>query len=314
MNLQKSSFSTRRNEWLDYYDKFDYFSPDLIRDGCHPVIMEHGRSDKAIVLVHGLTDSPFFMTEIANHFYRNLGYNVYLPLLHFHGLKDPKGMEGVDLKEWKANVRFAIATAKSKAEKVSIGGLSTGGTLSFYMACVNPVINGELYLFSSALDLAGGPLGVFGEVKERLLRTFLADILDTMDEKTPLIGRNPYRYTKMDMDGAQELARLIKETDELLDEFDAENPFPKRVFAAHSQSDSTADINGIRILQKKTPAERFMFYEIPEELEVSHASLVLKNPVLAVNARDNEDPLEKANPKFAEMIEAVTEFQKGNSI
>lgn len=310
MNSQKSFNAPRKNEWLEYYKKFDYFSPDVIREGCFPRILEHEKTDKAIVLVHGLTDSPYFMTAIADHFHRNLGYNVYLPLLHFHGLKKPEGMEGVDLKEWKTNVRFAISTAKSKAAKVSIGGLSTGGTLSFYMACVNPSINGELYLFSAALDLAGGPLGIIGEIKERLLRTFLADALDTSDEKKPLIGRNPYRYSRMDMDGAQELARLIKETDELLEEFDGNNPFPKYVFAAHSQSDTTADINGIRILRKKTPKERFLFYEIPEALEVSHASLVLKDSVRAANAAENEAPLEKANPKFAEMMEAVTAFQK----
>ncbi|MCI5146675.1 MAG: hypothetical protein D3923_14400, partial [Candidatus Electrothrix sp. AR3] len=67
------------------------------------------------------------------------------------------------------------------------------------------------------------------ELKERLLRTWVADI---MDSDKPLIGDNPYRYSHMDMDGAQELARLIKETDIIIDEFSQQNPFPKRVFAA----------------------------------------------------------------------------------
>lgn len=41
-------------------------------------------------------------------------------------------MEGVKLEEWKSNVAYAIDTTASKARCVSIGGLSTGGTLSFY--------------------------------------------------------------------------------------------------------------------------------------------------------------------------------------
>ena len=31
------------NEWLEYYDRFNYFSREKIRDGCHPRIMENPR-------------------------------------------------------------------------------------------------------------------------------------------------------------------------------------------------------------------------------------------------------------------------------
>jgi esterase/lipase len=55
--------------------------------------MQHeGPTTKAIVLVHGLTVSPYFMTAIGDHFFQNLRYNVYLPLLQCHGLKEPKGV------------------------------------------------------------------------------------------------------------------------------------------------------------------------------------------------------------------------------
>ena len=130
--------------------------------------MEHTLPPKrAIVLVHGLTDSPYFLSAIAGHFYFNLGYNVYMPLLQGHELNSPNGMEGVELEEWKANVWFAVRTAADRVDRVSIGGLSTGGTLSFYMACTKPQIKGDLYLFSAALDLAGGPTGFIGAMKER---------------------------------------------------------------------------------------------------------------------------------------------------
>ena len=297
-------------EWLAYYGRFPYFSTDTVRDGCQPWVFEHkAATGKAIVLCHGLTDSPYFLKSIARHFHNNLGCDVYLPLLHGHGLKDPKGMEGVELEEWKANIGFAVDAAAGRADFVSVGGLSTGGTLSFYTACTNPKVTGDLYLFSAALDLAGGPMGLIGEMKERILRTFLADLLDS---KKPLIGRNPYRYARMDMDGARELARLIKETDGLIKAFDAKTPFPKRVFAAHSESDKTADISGIRNLQEKTPPESFTSYFIPKSEDVSHASLVLEEPIYAPDAAEGEKPLEEANPKFAEMMGAVTAFQQAS--
>jgi len=82
--------ATDGQEWLEYYERFAYFSADAVRDGCHPRLFKHtAPSDKAIVLVHGLTDSPYFMTAIARHFHTRLGYDAYLPLLHCHGLKQP---------------------------------------------------------------------------------------------------------------------------------------------------------------------------------------------------------------------------------
>ena len=299
----------RDNEWFEYYQQFDnYFSPEAVRDGCHPRIMEHSEpAAKAIVLVHGLTDSPHFVTAIGEHFHQTMGYNVYMPLLHCHGLKNPRGMENVELDEWKANVRFAINTAAGRADRVSIGGLSTGGTISFYMACTKPKINGDLYLFSAALDLAGGRTGLLGELMERVGRTFLVDILDHFDNDEPLIGANPYRYARMDKDGAQELTHLIKETDDLLDGFDAKYPFPKRVFAAHSECDSTASIDGPEELEEKSRDDDFRFFRIDKNQNVSHASLVLKDPVLNPQ---NGEVLEAANPLFDEMMQAVTEFEK----
>ncbi len=299
----------RDNEWNEYYQKFSiYFSPEAVRDGCHPRIMEHSDpTAKAIVLVHGLTDSPHFVTAIGEHFHHKLGYNVYMPLLHCHGLKNPGGMEEVELDEWKANVRYAINTAAGKADRVSIGGLSTGGTLSFYMACTKPKITGDLYLFSAALDLAGGRTGLRGELMERLGRSFLVDILDHFDNDEPLIGPNPYRYARMDKDGARELAHLIKETDDLLDGFDEKHPFPKRVFVAHSECDSTASIAGPEELGEKSRSDDFCFFRIDENKNVSHASLVLRDPVR--NAQTDE-VLEAANPVFDHMMEAVTEFEK----
>lgn len=295
-------------EWRAYYERFPYFSTGTVRDGCHPRVFEHAAATgKAIVLCHGLTDSPHFLVAIARHFHTRLGYDVYLPLLHCHGLKEPKGMEGVKLEEWKANVRFAVQAAAEKAARVSIGGLSTGGALSFYMACTKPRITGELYLFSAALDLAGGPLGLIGEFKEWLLGT---PLIEAFDSDKPLIGRNPYRYDRMDMDGAKELARLIKETDDLLKGFDVKTPFAKRVFAAHSESDKTADIQGVKKLQKKTSRDSFTPFFIPKDVGVSHASLVLEKPIYALDAAEGEAPLEEANPRFAEMMAAVSEFEK----
>ena len=75
----------------------------------------------------------------------------------------------------------------------------------------NPKINGALYLFSAALDLAGGIGGVVGDLVGDLLgeseRTItahtVADVVDFFDNTKPLIGDVPYRYARIDLDGAR---------------------------------------------------------------------------------------------------------------
>jgi len=308
--MTRTTSTARDHEWLAYYERFPYFTANAVRDGCQPRILEHAEpAPKAVVLVHGLTDSPHFMTAIAEFFYGELGYDVYLPLLQCHGLAEPRGMEDVKLEQWKANVSASIAIATARKERpVSIGGLSTGGTLSFYAAANDPRVTGALYLFSAALDLAGGPFGWAGEIKELLARHRL--FVTLFDDRKSLIGRNPFRYEHMDLNGASELAQLMKETDALIAGFRAGPPFQKRVFAAHSEADATADIQGIRDLEAVSLAERFTFFRIPREAEVPHASLVLRDPVCALDTAPGEAPLEEANPHFAEMMAALKDFER----
>ena len=306
--MNRSAPESRVHEWLDYYTEFPYFSVEAVRDGCYPRIMEHPEAtEKAVVLVHGLSDSPYFMTAIGEYFFNELKCNVYLPLLHAHGLRNPAGMEEVSLREWKANVNYAVKRAKPRAGQVAIGGLSTGGTLSFYTAVTNPDITGTLYFFSAALDLAGG---FVGDLTERLLRVpGLVNLVELFETDKPLIGLNPYRYAYIDKDGGRELAKLMRETDNLAAGFNQNNLFSKRVFAAHSESDETASITGIEDLQKVAAPGRFTFYRIPKALKVAHASLVLKKPIFASNAAAGDKPLEKANPQFQDMMQAIAAME-----
>ncbi|MDX2494787.1 MAG: hypothetical protein QNK27_07475 [Desulfuromusa sp.] len=288
--------------WTDYYDFFDYFSEDTVRPGCSPRCLIHQDGSRhAIILIHGLSDSPYFVSAIGDFFHFELKYNVYMPLLHFHGLLEPKGMEGIQLEEWRNNITYSIEYAQKDSEIVSIGGLSTGGTLSVATALSGEKITGALYLFSAALDLAGGLGGTLGELKERLLRTFLADLLD---RNKPLIGDNPYRYSHVDLDGAQELAKLIKQTDELIKKFSIHNPLKLPIFAAHSEADTTASISGIEKLERICSAKTFTFMRFAKELGIPHASVVLEEAISGI-----EKP-EPANQKFSEMTQKIKDFAK----
>jgi esterase/lipase len=287
--------------WDDYYIHLNKSKSD-VRDGCHPLIFQHGdRTRNAIVLVHGLTDSPYFMRDIGEYFCSELGFDVYMPLLQAHGLKKPQSMKDVSAVQWKKDVRFALQAAQASGGQVSIGGLSAGGALSVEAALSDPeMVTGGVFLFAAALGLAtrGGNIG------EVLLRSLLAKLFDRPD--LPLIddspSGNPYRYAQMDLGGAGELSKLIQELDALI----ADRAVTQPLFAAHSEADVAADMANVEDLvtkssQKYSQAELF---RIGKSCAVSHANIVLKNSVFSAN----HSPLEVANPFFAEMMRSIHEF------
>ncbi len=295
--------------WRDYFTRFPYFTPDAIRPHCAPQRWLHDPpAERSVVLVHGLSDSPYFLTALARHFHLQLGYDVYAPLLQGHGLRQPNGMEQVRLADWKANLAYALDEAAARSSHVSVGGLSTGGTLSFQAAVHNPKVTGDVFLFSAALDLGAGLTGVagdvMGEVAEYLLRSFLADVLDTRENGQPLIGPNPYRYARIDKDGARELAYLIDETDALRKHYDAKRPYPKRIFAAHSACDTTAHLDAIEDLEALCHPGAFTLFRLPKHLDVPHASVVLQHAIEAPPGHE----LEPANPWFDQMMDAINAF------
>jgi esterase/lipase len=293
-------------EWSEYYREFPYLSAQRVRPGCHPGKLLHaGRTEKAIVLVHGLTDSPHYMMAIAEYFHEILGYNVYLPLLQCHGLKQPEGMAGVSLAEWKKNVRFALGTAAANAERVSIGGLSTGGALAFYFGCADPAVTGDIYLFSAALGLYAGRLGVFGGFLEFLARLPFVRFLDS---NKPLVGKHRYRYDRVPFNSAGELARLIQEIDGLLKKTD-DTIRAHRIFAAWSEHDRVINIEKLKKLPSRLEKIPFVSFSIPKADRVDHACVVLPESLYAMDSQSGQAPLERANPRFAEMLAAVNNFE-----
>jgi pimeloyl-ACP methyl ester carboxylesterase len=292
--------------WTEYLQEFPAILPHGIRAGCHPRRMVHATGGgKAIVLIHGLTDSPLFMRAIADYFHHALGYNVYLPLLQCHGLNDPRGMVGVTLMEWKKSVRFALQSASRDGSRVSIGGFSLGGVLSLNMACTEAVISGNMYLFSAALGLAPGAFGIPGRLKELLLRLPLTGYFDN---GRPLIGNNPYRYDRVCLNGAMELSRLIWETDRMLHRSGNVRP-AGRTFAAWSEYDKVISLKKLWDLQKLVGEDRFVPFVIPAENRVEHASLVLQEPIFALDSQPGQPPLEPANPCFQQMVAAIGRFE-----
>jgi esterase/lipase len=290
--------------WDDYYEHAGLGHQD-VRVGNEPRLMlQDEPAENVIVLVHGLTDSPFFMHAIGEYFHAVMGFDVFVPLLAGHGLKEPRGMKDASLEAWMHNVDYALDQAHERNQNaaLSIGGLSTGGALSVHRALENlDRITGGVFLFSAALDLAGKYGDIHGDFREFILRVGpIARIFAAREDKTPLIGQHPYRYARMDIDGATQLAKLIAEIDDKIRDAQLGQP----LFVAHSEYDSTADIQGVEMLINRSATSEF--FRIGKSFAVPHASIALKEHIFA----ENGSPLESKNPFFHEMMEAMHRFAR----
>lgn len=310
--------------------------------GNHPMILHHGRAtDDAIVLVHGLSDSPYFMCAIARRLH-DAGLNVVMPLLTGHGLRRPRDeIHLADLHErWIEDVRAALRVADRLGRRVSIGGLSTGGLLSVFAAATDPeTVDGGVLLFSAALDFdrkakfaawcAGLPAGLSSvRLLERITEFCIAEAEEVRDAERDreLSDRNPYRSWFSDY-GAYHLALLRRRTLEVLDRESLARP----VFAAHSVDDASAYIGGVeRLLRDHAPKGRSRLLRLDDESPancrpfedgeclqrtaapeepcgIEHASVVLAEPI-RLGGEPGAEVCEPANPEFADMMAAALRF------
>ena len=297
--------------------------------GNHPKILHHGEvTDNVIVLIHGITDSPYYVQSIAEDF-AGAGFNVVLPLLPAHGLKRP-GPAFRELKhtDWIADVDALVDVAKSLGSRVSIGGFSTGGALTVHKATRAPdEITGGMFLYSAALDIgakeqlllqteAGRMIGRLKDDKLWFAKGVKDKIKMITDDQEAGkgneyygIGENPYKYSVFFYEGASQLAEVIQEVNQQYD--DARTKFSDvthPVFAAHSTSDESALFRGAKLLVDNHPNDAAELFEIEN---LPHASVVLKSAIIDDRRHEEYSP---ANPRYNDMSKQMLAFARSHVV
>jgi alpha-beta hydrolase superfamily lysophospholipase len=95
------------------------------------VLEPTGAPRGAVLLLHGLTDSPYSMRHIAQH-YRERGWVAIVPRLPAHGTV-PGALTAIEWTDWSAAVRLAAREARRRIAQVQplhIVGYSNGGALA----------------------------------------------------------------------------------------------------------------------------------------------------------------------------------------
>jgi len=269
----------------------------LLRPHNGPRLLYHGHpTTDVLILTHGLSDSPHYVSAIAQRFFEK-GVNVLLPLLPAHGLRNPdKAMEDKQLDhKWRSEIDGIVEVAQQMGDRLSIGGFSTGGALGLNKILRSPkTITGGLFLFSAAIDV---------KLVKTLSKSTIAQFVTRLtDGKVIGGGRDPYKYPTFPYFGAVELGQIINENGKLLEGTKISQP----VFAAHLAHDNAAKVEGItRLLANHVKkGESFIFYE-----DIQHAELPLdQNIRLNNNFSVGPTSPPKANPKFEIMMAHALRF------
>jgi alpha-beta hydrolase superfamily lysophospholipase len=164
----------------------------------------------AVLLVHGLSDSPYSMRALAETFYEQ-GYYVLALRLPGHGTV-PAALASVSWRDWYAAVVLAAKHAASKAEGKPFlaGGHSTGAALvTLYSARTldNPTLPRPqgLYLVSAAIGIS--PFAVLTNVVAGL--AFIPAFeksrwLDVFPEY------DPYKYNSFPVNAANQIYNVTR--------------------------------------------------------------------------------------------------------
>jgi carboxylesterase len=92
------------------------------------------------LVLHGFTGSPQSMRNLAYAFAR-AGFAVELPRLPGHGTS-VDDMTTTNWSDWSATVERAYEELAGRCERVVVGGLSMGGTLTLWLAARHPELAG----------------------------------------------------------------------------------------------------------------------------------------------------------------------------
>jgi esterase/lipase len=289
-------------------DEYRVCSNALRNEGNAPFILHHNKvTEKAVVLFHGLSDSPFFFKSIAETIHQQ-GYNVIVALVPGHGLKDADtDMEDSELSErWKRHVANVMTIAPDFGDRLVIGGFSTGGALSLnYLLTADDSKLDALMLYSGAMQL--------DKSAERMLSIWgISVVAKLLDGDYQTNGPNRYKYPGVAKHSAFMLMNVIEENRELMEE----KRLDSSIFAAHSEADKTTMFTGVESVMAKNQGTNDLF-AIPAALNVCHADVPVNAEQVEQMQFDmsqleevTECSFPSPNPKHDEMLERTVAFLK----
>jgi carboxylesterase len=132
-------------------------APLVMPDGASLIYLHGHRTPRALVLVHGITNSPRQFRELAEQFHAR-GYNVIVPRLPLHGFRagDVDALRALTAPKLRDYADAAADVADGLGDTVLVMGLSTGANVAAWMAHHRPDVT-RIVIIAPAIKLARLP-------------------------------------------------------------------------------------------------------------------------------------------------------------
>lgn len=244
-------------------------------------------STTGLLLVHGLSDSPFVFRDLAESL-ANRCVEVRTLLLQGHGTR-PGDMITAKADVWRRQVRTHFAVLAQDVDRAYIGGFSLGGALATEYALTGqgPEPEGLLAL-APAWQLNG--------LRNYLWLAGIARVFADFVEEEPEL--NPVKYESVTLNAAVQIGNVLKQTQAAIDQA---QPADLPLYLIATEADSVINLDYLiqRFQQDfRHPASRLLVFRdtrrpwsVPEQdnrvkvlnsylpeaniLEMSHQSLVI---------------------------------------
>jgi len=203
---------------------------------------------RGVLLVHGLTDSPYFMRYLAGFFQQN-GFRVLSVLLPGHGTQ-PGDLLDIRWQEWAKAVAYGTDRLAEGAGDIYLAGYSAGASLSVYQSLCDERVRG-LFLFSPALRVS--PLAAYSNLHK--LYSWLYPPGKWLTIKPDL---DIYKYESFPKNAAAQMYALTREIEARSHSHGTGIP----VFAAASEDDMTASTAATIefVAQARDPSSKLVLY------------------------------------------------------
>lgn len=225
-----------------------------------------------VLLIHGLSDSPYAMKSLADQLH-SAGWTVVALRLPGHGAL-PSGLRDVRWEDWAAAVRLAARHLREKVgdKPILMAGYSTGAALALEYSLARlggealPAISG-LVLISPAIEVA--PAARFAVWQARLAHWLGIGKLEWTDVEPEF---DPYKFNSFTVNAGDQIWRLTQRIQAQLDDLgkgEAVKGVP-RILAFQSAADATVSTPAVvdkLLMRLASEGHELVLYDINRHAE-----------------------------------------------
>jgi carboxylesterase len=236
---------------------------------CHTLLLTHQqKAERAIVFFHGYTNCPQQFRALGQKFYE-LGYNVYIPRMPYHGLSDRLNHEHEKLTAADiiglANESTDIA--QGLGEHVTVAGLSMGGVMAAWLAHQRADVD-QAVVISPAFSLHIVPTALTRPFTNLLL--WLPNFYRWWRPAEGVNGPPPHGYPQLSSQALGQLLRLGQAVQQMAG---SSKPLAPNILVVSNASDdsiSRPQMAQIVELWQQNQVENLRTYEFAADLELDH--------------------------------------------